>query len=256
MSTLYGYIENDYWQKKVSLPGHWLNEMELKLLSAFFLRNTEHKSVHVISPDLTVHMKTFFEVSQRIAKKEKQEKDEKKYKFYIQYFAQYVDTVRDLFEHKFLIFLYNPSHMHWMAIVVVIPSLLYNSFLKKKTENTCQTDNFCGFSVFDSMAMSEDDRPEAKAKGLIPTSNSKYRAEYGMHLFLNCCASYLYSRDKEETSEGKELTFSFEQPFGLWNSSDGTKEFPCFDYDFPSILCQHDGFNCGFACIANAFLHL
>jgi hypothetical protein len=104
MSTPYGYIKNDYWQKKASLPGHWLNEMEVKLLlSAFFLRNTaaEHKSVHVISPDLTCHMKTFFEVTQRIAKKEKQEKDEEKYKFYIQYFAQYVDTVRDLFEHKF-----------------------------------------------------------------------------------------------------------------------------------------------------------
>jgi hypothetical protein len=199
---------------------------------------------HLIA--LTCHMKTFFEVSQHVAKKEKQEKDEKKYKFYIQYFAQYVYTVRDLFEHKFLIFLCNPLYMHWMAIVVVNPSLLYNSFLNKKTENTCLLDNFCGFSVFDSMT--EDDGAEANAKGLIPTSNSKYRAEYGVHLFLNCCASYLYSRDKEETSEGKELTFSFEQPFGLWNSSDGTKEFPRFDYNFPSILCQHDGHCPGVQC--------
>jgi hypothetical protein len=88
---------------------------------------------------------------------------------------------------------------------------------------------------------------------LIPTLKSNYRAEYGVHLFLNCCASYLYSIDKEETTEGKEVTFSFQQPFGLWNSSDGTKEFPRFDYDFPSILCQHDVYNCGFAGIANAF---
>jgi hypothetical protein len=50
MSTPYGYIENDYWQKEASRPGHWLSSMEVKLLSAFFLRNTapEHKSVHVI----------------------------------------------------------------------------------------------------------------------------------------------------------------------------------------------------------------
>jgi hypothetical protein len=101
--------------------------------------------------------------------------------------------------------------------------------------------------------MSDMDMPEAKTKGLIPTSYSKHRAEYGVHLFLNCCASYLYSIDKEEMSEGKEVTFSFEQPFGLWNSSYGTKEFPRFDYQFPSILCQHDCFNCGFASIANAF---
>jgi hypothetical protein len=197
-------------------------------------------------------MKTFFEVTQRIAKKEKEEKDEEKYKFYIQYFAQYMDTVRDLFEHKFLVFLCNPSDMHWMAIVVVNPSLRYNSVHTLKTENPGETENFCGFCVFDSTAMSDVDMPEAMAKGLIPTLKSKYRAEYGVHLFLNCCASYLYSIDKEETSEGKEVTFSFEQPFGLWNSSDSTKEFPRFDYDFPSILCQHD-FNCGFAGIANAF---
>jgi hypothetical protein len=164
-----------------------------------------------------------------------------------------VDTVRDLFEHKFLVFLCNPLHMHWMAIVVVNPSLPYNSVQTMKTENPCETENFCGFCVFDSTAMSDVDMPEAKAKGLILTLNSKYRAEYGVHLFLSCCASYLYSIDKEEMSEGKEVTFSFEQPFGLWNSSDGTKEFPRFDYQFPSILCQHDCFNCGFACIANAF---
>jgi hypothetical protein len=96
--------------------------------------------------------------------------------------------------------------------------------------------------------MSDEDMPEAKEKGFIPTSNSKYRAEYGVHLFLNCCASYLFSFDKEETSEGKEVTFSFHQPFGLWNSSEGTKEFPRFDYDFPSILCQHDVY-CECICI-------
>ena len=138
--------------------------------------------------------------------------------------------------------------------MVVNPSLPYNSVHTMITENPCETENFCGFCVFDSTAISVVDMPEAKAKGLIPTSNSKYRAEYGVHLFLsNCCASYLYSIDKEETSEGKEVTFSFEQPFGLWNSSDGTKEFPRFDYQFPSIMCQHDCFNCGLACIANAF---
>jgi len=217
----------------LSQPGHWLNDMEVKLLSALFLRNTaaEHKSVHVISPDQTRHMKTFFEVTQRIAKNEKEEKDDKKYKFFINYFAQYVDTVRDLFEHKFLLFFFNLSDTHWIAIVVVNPSLLYNSVLQRKTDHHGDdVDDFSGFSVFDTLAMSKQDMPQAKAKGLIPTSNSEYRAEYGVHLFLNCCASYLYSINKKgETTESNNLTFLFAEPFALLNIFKGTKKFPRID---------------------------
>jgi hemerythrin-like domain-containing protein len=104
------------------------------LLSAFFLRNgLEQNCVHVISPDHTLHMKTFFEVTECIAKEKPQPKDDQKYKFYIDYFTQYVDSVHDLFEHKFLVFLCNPSEMHWITIVVVSSSLLYNSDHKRKT---------------------------------------------------------------------------------------------------------------------------
>jgi hypothetical protein len=254
-STLNGWIENEYWRMKATQPGHWLASHEILLLSAFFLRiGLEQNLVHVFSPDHTKHMKTFFEITECIAKEKRQPKDDQRYNVYIEYFSQYVDSVHDLFEHKFLLFLCNPSEMHWITIVVVNPSLLYNSVHKSKTIQPGQTDNFCGFSVFDSMAMSKQDLPEAKAKGLIPTSNAKYRISYGVHLFLNFCASYLYSINKGETSDGlPQITFAFEQPFGLWYSSGGTNEFPHFDYNFPSILCQHDQINCGFACVANAF---
>ena len=49
------------------------------------------------------------------------------------------------------------------------------------------------------------------------------------------------------------MTFPYLQPFVDWTNTDGMKEFPCFNYNFSSILCQKDGYNCGFAAVANAF---
>ena len=137
--------------------------------------------------------------------------------------------------------------------MVVNPFLIYK---KGKTETTSkgdESDTFAGWSLFDSTAWTKFEEKNAKETGLIPTTRSKCYGYHGIQYFLNVCASYLYSQDDSE-NEGKEkIKFDYQQPFGDWFSSEPTKQCPRFDYKLPSILGQRDTFNCGFACVANAF---
>ena len=43
----------------------------------------------------------------------------------LRYLRNYVECVGDLFEHKFLVFICNPSTFHWNTFVMVNPSVIY-----------------------------------------------------------------------------------------------------------------------------------
>ena len=106
----YGWISNKWRNTTASQPNYWLQTSEIQLLSAFFLRNsTEHNSVHVIVPDYTTSMRHFYNHVLLMGNKDKEEKqDTDMYKGFVQYFAKYLDKVRDILEHKFLVFLFQP----------------------------------------------------------------------------------------------------------------------------------------------------
>jgi hypothetical protein len=56
-----------------------------------------------------------------------------------------------------------------------------------------------------------------------------------------------------KTKGNKNIDPIYQEPFGDWTSSHPSKEFPCFDFNFLSILFQRDSVNCGFAALANSF---
>jgi hypothetical protein len=73
----------------------------------------------------------------------------------------------------------------------------------------------------------------------------------GVRLFLNICASHLKARSTHE-GEGRMAITDYISPFGEYTSPHGTEVFPRFDYDYPSIIRQSNGFDCGLAVIANS----
>ena len=49
----------------------------------------------------------------------------KKLKGHLHYLHNYIECVGDLFEHKFLVFLWNCSNFHWITFIMVNPSVIY-----------------------------------------------------------------------------------------------------------------------------------
>ena len=72
-----------------------------------------------------------------------------------------------------------------------------------------------------------------------------------MQLFLNICASYLKAQKRTEDRHEDKNSFTYEEPFGSYHDSRGMEEFPRFDFQFPSIIQQSNGYDCGLAVVAN-----
>jgi hypothetical protein len=107
--------------------------------------------------------------------------------------------------------------------------------------------------LFDSTAWTDNEAKNATETGLIPTTMSEGHFGHGIQYFLNVCASYLYSLENSEDEGEQTIKFDYQQPFGDWFADEPTKQCPRFDYNTPSILCQRDTYNCGFAAVANLF---
>ena len=50
---------------------------------------------------------------------------------------RYVDSICDILEHKFLVFLFNEENKHWVTMVVVNPSAIFiNSHAAEKNSKS------------------------------------------------------------------------------------------------------------------------
>jgi hypothetical protein len=248
-TRLLSSITASFWKRATDgNERHWLCTDEIVFLSALLLRNTsENKFVHVLSPDWTLRMTNLFSVTEQMNVSQPDPAVTKKYNLCIEECCKYVDSVRDLFEHKFLVFLCNPTHAHWISYVVVNPLLVYQKGKPGSTSQADESDAFAGWCLFDSLSTTKT------STGLIDTTSCESHPYHGIHYFLNVCASYLYSQEQSVQIGSTQHKFDYQEPFGGWSSSEPSKEFPRFDYNDPSILGQRDTFNCGFACVANAF---
>jgi hypothetical protein len=185
-----GTITGTFWKGAIKNEGkHWLCSSEIMFLSALFLRNTsQNKHVHVFSPDWTLRMRRAFQNTCHVTTRDENctDADRKIYLDNIQMFCQYVDCVRDLFEHKFLVFLCNPSDFHWISYVVVNPFLIYKKGKTEMTSKGDESDPFAGWCLFDFTAWTQIEAKNARETGLIPTTRSKCKSWHGIQYFLSC----------------------------------------------------------------------
>jgi hypothetical protein len=153
------------------------------------------------------------------------------------------------------VFVCNENDCHWVAIVVVNPFLVFDRYVAEDNENvfdkaaSSDDEDFCGWCVFDSLGNSG---MPSKAKGFHGTCSTMNKASYGVRLFLNICASYLKAKRNEASSEEENESFCYDEPFGSFDESGGTVEFPRFDFPFPSVIQQSNGYDCGLAVVANS----
>jgi hypothetical protein len=169
----------------------------------------------------------------------------------------YIDSRLDILQHKFLVFICNINDLHWVSVVVVNPFLVLDQYLAEGNENKSgkgkkngksekeevSGDDFVGWCLLNSTQ-----RPsETKQHGFQGTFHTKNNAAYGVRLFLNICASYLKAKRKKGPIE-----LDYEEPFGEWQETKGTEEFPRFDFQCPSIVSQPNSHDCGLAVVANS----
>ena len=128
---------------------------------------TENKFIHLFSPMITMMMKETFELYDQI-KHESRTELCAKLKGHLQYLRDYIECVGDLFKHKFLVFLCNPSSFHWITFIMVNPSVIYlrGDSSKKQNDNKGQ---FTSWSVLDSTGYSKTNLQKAKETRLMTT---------------------------------------------------------------------------------------
>ena len=222
-STMKGSIYESVWNSRAS--NHWLSTAEIQLLFAVLTRNTtETKFVHFFSPTTTMMMKETYELYVKVKRDPKEEWREK-LKGHLQYLRDYVECVGDLFEHKFLVFVCNPSSFHWNTYVVVNPSVIY---LRGENSNRQEDKQgqFAGWSVFDSLGYSRTNLPTTKNQGLMPTIDCKFDVSTGIRFFLNFAAMYLYSKEDSENTKKSVLLLKLQRPFGDHTSTQPCDKFP------------------------------
>ena len=119
---------------------------EIQLLSAVMMQNTtKNKFVHFFSPTITKMMQETFQFYDQIKHEGRTDLCEK-WKGHLQYLQDYIECVGDLFEHKFLVFLCNPSSFHWITFVMINPSLIYLRGDSSKNRMTILVNLLVGWS--------------------------------------------------------------------------------------------------------------
>ena len=103
---------------------------------------------------------------------------------------------------------------------------------------------------FDSLGGKRD---KDGLKGTVGDTNDDVVCS--VRFFLNLCASYIHAINSPD-QRGTKYKYQ-DHFFGNCQKTKGTKQFPRFDFETPSILSQDDGWNCGLATVANAlaFVH-
>jgi hypothetical protein len=114
----------------------------------------------------------------------------------LQHFFKYVDSCRDIFDNKFLVFIYNLNNVHWTVIIVVNPFLVFDRYLFGDKYINVHEDDFAGWCVIDSLG---GGRTHLQHEYLTGTSSNQYHPELGVHLFLNYCASFVHGLYTSDT---------------------------------------------------------
>jgi hypothetical protein len=126
----------------------------------------------------------------------------------------------------------------------------YNGARKGKDAVVLDDEDFVGWCILDSVYHSGS---KLDHQGLHGTMGNRYKAKYGVRLFLNVCASYLKGRAmRNEGLITEEDCFQYDEPFGPYTEYRGTVGFPRFDIVAPSILSQSNSCDCGVAVVANS----
>jgi hypothetical protein len=113
-------------------------------------------------------------------------------------------------------------------------------------------EDFVGWCILDSVYHNGS---KLDHQGLHRTVGNRYKAKYGVRLFLNVCASYLKGRAmRNEGLITEEDCFQYDEPFGPYTEYRGTVGFPWFDIVPPSILTQSNSCDCGVAVVANSMV--
>jgi hypothetical protein len=240
----------------------WLATDEIQFLLAFLMRNPESITgwFHVLGPSILDTLSTIYKIHQQVKRNDGviPPKVLRKYNYNFEKVRDYIDARLDILEHKFIVFLCNRNESHWLSTVVVNPFLVFDRYVageenedvSNKAAASSDDEDFCGWCVLDSLG---DTAMPSKDKGFHGTCSTNNRASYGVRLFLNICASYLKAKKRDEdVSEEDNNSFCYEEPFGSFDESGGTVEFPRFDFAFPSIIQQWNGYDCGLAVVANS----
>ena len=224
--------------------------MDIHILCPFLLWDqAANQFIHVIGPTMTKVMQQVFEDKIQFNSKEAPMQEESHhYQEQLQHFYKYIDSCQDFFKHKFLVFIYNDV-CHWTAIVVVISFLVFDCYKYGRDLNVHE-DNYIGCCVIDSLGGGST---QMKHEYLTETSDSKYDPKFGIHLFLNYCASLLKGRSNWQTLFSYKQPFekevggiesfpcsdflvSYKEPSGDYKDVRGTESFPHFDFCSPSFI--------------------
>jgi hypothetical protein len=209
----------------------------------------------------------------------------------------YIESNLDILEHKFLVFAINVNKSHWLSVVVVNPFVVFDAFVNdgadvsgeakhdqdnsdcafvidgadlageaKHDQDNSDNDSddpddcseICGWCVLNSNPRI-DKRQKPDDSGFQGTVTSNLKASYGIHLFLNICASYMKCKRQNEVDGIQKKKFVYEEPYGATDLTIGTDTFARLDFTTPNIIYQQNTFDCGVATVANSMafiLHL
>ena len=105
----------------------WLSDMDIHILCAFLLQNRKsNQFVRVIGPHMTKMMQVLYEKKVKLDGMENPtDNNRHHYNEQLQHFFKYVDSCHDIFDNKFLVFIYNLA-IHWTVIIVVNPFLVFD----------------------------------------------------------------------------------------------------------------------------------
>jgi hypothetical protein len=249
-------------RKLLNSPDSWLSTDEIQFLVAFLTRNQEsNRFFHVLCPTITHKIAIVYASMSAILAGTANEEQHSSYGSNLTYIQDYIDTILDILQHKFLVFLCNEREMHWVSVVVINPFLVFDRYSAEEKQNEVvinqdtsgnqdmsSDEDFFGWCVINSNPTPS----ERQENGLQGTMYTKNKASYGVRLFLNICASYLKAKKNNEGDGRQPNSFHYEEPFGRFDECKGTQSFPRFDYKCPSILQQSNSSDCGLAVVANS----
>jgi hypothetical protein len=233
----------------------WLSSDEVQFLFAILLQNQlSNKCFHVLKPTITQTVADLYAVFPQNHCGKATEKEKQQYQNAIGNIQKYVDSWLDILKHKFLVYVCNVGRSHWISIVVINPFLVFDQYnvpSKGKDAVVLDDEDFAGWCILDSLHRGPPNLLDFQ--GLHGTMGNRYKAKYGVRLFLNICASYLKARAmRNEGLLTEEDCFPYEEPFGPYTEYRGTVGFPRLDIVAPSILSQSNSWDCGIAVVANS----
>jgi hypothetical protein len=82
---------------------------------------------------------------------------------------KYVDSIRDIMDHKYLAFLFNTGEAHWVTMVVVNPSAIFTASIGSGTDGTGQK-AAGGWFFLDSSGCAKN-QYEDGLKGMVGDTN-------------------------------------------------------------------------------------